>query len=201
MLAAVKFNCFPFDDFPLRWNVLGLLEVGIGRRDVVQALVIELRIVVLHPFGDASFEFIRQVVVFPQEYILESTMPALDFALGHRMIGTTTRVRHVVVLEPSCEFRRDVAWTVVAEQARPMPDVHLRQTRGLQCHLQRFGYIISGHRRAELPGQDVARVVVQHDRQIVPAPSNDLQIREVVLPELVGCRRRIGKRVGGFHEN
>ena len=35
------------------------------------------------------------------------------------------------------------------------------------------------------PGDDVAREVVEHGRQEVPAPASDLEIGEVGLPELV----------------
>jgi len=42
--------------------------------------------------------------------------------------------------------------------------------------------------RAELPGDHVAREVVEHGGEIEPAPAGDLEVGEVGLPELVGCR-------------
>ena len=48
--------------------------------------------------------------------------------------------------------------------------------------------ILSRHRQlklSELPGQDVAREVVEHGRQIEPALTN--QVSKIGLPELVVC--------------
>ena len=47
------------------------------------------------------------------------------------------------------------------------------------------------HRRPERPRDDVARVVIQHRGQVVPAPADDVQIGEVGLPQLVGPTRRV----------
>ena len=49
--------------------------------------------------------------------------------------------------------------------------------------------ILGLHGRAELPGDDIAREIVQNGREIEPAPADDLQISEIGLPELVrpGC--------------
>ena len=41
------------------------------------------------------------------------------------------------------------------------------------------------HRGTEPPCHDVAREVVEHGREIVPAPTGDLEVGEVGLPELV----------------
>ena len=51
--------------------------------------------------------------------------------------------------------------------------------------VERGGDVGSAHRGAEPPGDDVAREVVEHRRQIVPAPAGDLEVGEVGLPELV----------------
>ena len=40
-------------------------------------------------------------------------------------------MRHAVLREPIAEFARDVGWTIVAQQPRPMPDVDLVQAGGL----------------------------------------------------------------------
>ena len=45
-----------------------------------------------------------------------------------------------------------------------------------------FRDILGLHRRAKLPGDDVAREVVEYGRQIKPAPADDLEIGEVGLP-------------------
>ena len=51
---------------------------------------------------------------------------------------------------------------------------------------QRIGDVLRPHGGAELPGDDVARVIVEHRRQIHPAPADDLEVGEVGLPHLVG---------------
>ena len=43
-------------------------------------------------------------------------MPALDFALGHRMIGRAAKVLDIAVVEPFGQVARNVAGTVVGEQ-------------------------------------------------------------------------------------
>ena len=85
-----------------------------------------------------------------------------------------------------------------------MNDPGLIQPGSLQRQVERGGDILGLHRRAQLPGDDVAREVVEHARQIEPAPADDLQIGEVGLPELVGRRglvaelvRRLDDDVGG----
>ena len=42
---------------------------------------------------DLGFEIARQVIVLEQDTVLERLMPALDLALGHRMIRRTTDVQ------------------------------------------------------------------------------------------------------------
>src|SRR6266436_9733898 len=56
-----------------------------------------------------------------------------------------------------------------------------------------LGHVGCRHGGAQLPGQDVAREVIEHGGQIEPAPADDLQIREVGLPKLVWGGRRIGE--------
>ena len=60
--------------------------------------------------------------------------------------------------------------------------------RGLQRQVQCFRDVPDFHRRAELPGDDVAREVVEDGRQVEPAPTDDFQIGEVGLPKLIGRR-------------
>jgi len=51
-----------------------------------------------------------------------------DLALGHRMIRPTADMTDAVVLEPVAKLTRDVRWTVVAQQPRPMQNLDLAQT-------------------------------------------------------------------------
>ena len=43
------------------------------------------------------------------------------------------------------------------------------------------------HCGTQPPGHDVAREVVEHGREVVPAPASDLEVGEVGLPELVAA--------------
>src|SRR3546814_9514742 len=44
-----------------------------------------------------------------------------------------------------------------------------------QGEVQRFGYILGTHVGAQLPGNDIAREVVEHGREVHPAPPDDLE--------------------------
>ena len=56
VLQAPLFECFLFDPFPLFQNEFVATEVDVGGRDVVQALVIALVIVVIDEGFDLGFE-------------------------------------------------------------------------------------------------------------------------------------------------
>jgi hypothetical protein len=49
-------------------------------------------------------------------------MPALDLALCLRMVGRAADLSHLLCIKPLRQIRRDVARTVIAEQARLMDD-------------------------------------------------------------------------------
>ena len=70
-----------------------------------------------------------------------------------------------------------------------------------QRQLQRVGDVIGPHGRAQLPGDDIAREVVEDGRQIEPTPANDLEVCEVGLPELVGGRGLVLELVGGLDDH
>ena len=53
-------------------------EVDIGRRQIVDALVVAQVIVVGDKGFDPNLEFARQIIVFQQDAVLERQMPALD---------------------------------------------------------------------------------------------------------------------------
>ena len=52
-----------------------------------------------------------------------------------------------------------------------------------------------------LPGDHIAREVIQNGGQIHPAPTNDLQVSKVRLPHLIHGRGLIFKLTGGRHDN
>ena len=81
MKQAPGFDGLSFDPFSLFQNGLATSEVDIGRREVLQALVIAPMIVVLYEGVDLQPEITRQVVVFQQDAVLEGLVPTLDLAL------------------------------------------------------------------------------------------------------------------------
>ena len=80
--------------------------------------------------------------------------------------------------------------------ARPRRCRSPRQ-RQLEC----IGDIVGTHRRAQLPGDDVTRVVIEDGGEVVPAPADHLEIGEVGLPELVGRSRLVLELVGGLDDD
>ena len=52
-----------------------------------------------------------------------------------------------------------------------------------------------------LPGDDVARGVVEHSRQVVPAPADDLEASEIGLPGLVDPPGQVFEAVTGGQED
>ena len=173
MQQAAIGDCLSFDPFPFDQNGLAPPEVDVGGRQVADALVISQVIVVGDEGRDLGFEIARQVIVFEQDAVLERLMPALDLALGHRMIRRAADMLHVLAVEPFGQVRRDVAGAVVGEKPWPVDDLCLVEPRGLQRHVQRGGDILGLHGWAQLPGDDVAREVVEDGRQVEPAPTDD----------------------------
>jgi len=71
--------------------------------------------------------------------------------------------------------------TAIEDDERPLSG----RARGLQRQVQRFPDVPGLHRRAELPGDDVTREVVQYRAEVELAPADHLEIGEVGLPKLV----------------
>src|SRR5271167_2128083 len=120
MQAASLFDGFSFDGFPPFEYGRSSAEVDISRRQVVQALVISTVVVVLDELADALFELSWQIVVFQQDPIFHRAVISLDLALRHRVVSSAADVFDAFVLEPLAELARDVGWTVIAQQPRPM---------------------------------------------------------------------------------
>ncbi len=73
---------------------------------------------------------------------------------------------HALLVEPFSEIAGDVAGTIVRQQPGFVPDMGLIAARGRERHLQRVGNVPGLHRGAQLPGNDVARVVVEDGGQV-----------------------------------
>ena len=128
MLQATVCECLALDPFAFEEDGLGSSEVDVGRREIAQALVIAGMVVMSHEGGDLTFEIAGQVVVLKQDAVLERLMPALDLALGLRVIGGAADVFHFLLIQPLREIRRDVRRAVIRQQTRSVNDGHLIET-------------------------------------------------------------------------
>ena len=108
VLQATICDCLALDPFAFEEDGLGAPEVDVSRSEIVEALVIAGMVVVLDEGRDLAFEIAGQVVVLKQDAVLERLMPALDLALGLRMIGGAADVLHFLLIQPLREIRRDV---------------------------------------------------------------------------------------------
>src|ERR1700723_3548437 len=86
MLQATVCDCLALDPFAFEEDGLGAPEVDVGRGKIVEALVIAGMVVMRHEGRDLAFEVAGDVVVLKQDAVLERLMPALDLALGLRVI-------------------------------------------------------------------------------------------------------------------
>ena len=71
---------------------------------------------------DRGLELAWQEVVFQQDAVLQGLVPALDLALGLRMVRRAMDVSDALALEPTSEIAGDIGRAVVAEQPRPVDD-------------------------------------------------------------------------------
>ena len=85
-------------------------------------------------------------------------MPALDFALGHWVIGRAAKVFDVAVVEPFGQVTGDVAGTVVGQQPRSIGRPGLIKAAGPQCQIKGGGDIFRPHAGAD--GEGTGTIVV-----------------------------------------
>ncbi len=114
MLQATICDCLAFDPFAFEEDGLGPPEVDVSRSEIVEALVIAGMVVVLDEGGDLAFEIAGQVVVLKQDAVLERLMPALDLALGLRMVRGSADMLDVLLVQPLRE--------IVATYDEPLSD-------------------------------------------------------------------------------
>ena len=152
MLQATVSDGVAFDPLTFGADGLSSAEVDIGRREVVDALMVAMVVVVFDEGTDLSFEISGQIVVVEQDAVLQGLMPALDLALRLGMIRSPTHVLHVLALEPGGEIVRDVARSVVAQKPWPLHDGDVVETGGRERLFERGSDVGSAHRRAQPPG-------------------------------------------------
>lgn len=83
------------------------------------------------------------------------------------MIRCTVRLCHSLDLEILFELLGDVRRSVVREKPWAMPDRDLLDPRFLNGNIQQVFHICFGHRRVELPGNDIPGVVIKDARQVI----------------------------------
>ena len=139
MLQATVCDCLALDPFAFEEDGLGASEVDVSRGKIVEALVIAGMVVVRHEGGDLAFEIAGQVVVLKQDAVLERLMPALNRALGLRVIGGAADVFHfsadpAIGRDPSRRTTRRYPtanavgerWSFDRDRRPPTPDRALR---------------------------------------------------------------------------
>src|SRR5271170_4678512 len=117
-LDGLSFNPFSFQE-----DGLAAPEVDVCRRQVCDALVVSLMVVVIDEVADLGLEIAGQIVVLEQDAVLQRLVPAFDLALGLGMEGRTTDMLDAAVLEPFRQIAGDVRGTIVAQQTWPMGDL------------------------------------------------------------------------------
>ena len=150
---------------------------------------------------DLAFQVAGQIVLFQQDAVLERLMPALDLPLGPRVIRCAPNMLHALSVEPFCQIGRNVRRSVVRQQSRPMDGRRPIEPGCRRRQVERRDDVVRLHRRAELPGDDVPREVVEDRRVVEPAPAGDLEVSEVGLPELVGRRGLVFELLGSLHDD
>ena len=122
MVQAPPLDGLSFDPFSFQKDGVAPAEIDIGGREVAQALVVTAVIVVLDESLDLSFEVARKIVVLQQDPVLQGLMPSFDLALGLGVIGRTTDVLHVSIIEPFRQLARDITRPIIGQQPRLVDD-------------------------------------------------------------------------------
>jgi hypothetical protein len=92
-------------------------------------------------------------------------------------------VLHVFALEPRGQIVSNVTRPIVAEKPRPLHDGDVVEAGGCECLVEDGRDVGGAHGGPRPAGHDVSGEIVEHSRQIIPAPASDLQVGEVGLPE------------------
>jgi hypothetical protein len=119
MLQATVCDCLALDPLAFEEDGLPASEVDVSRGKIVEALVIAGMVVVRHEGGDLAFEIAGQVVVLKQDAVLERLMPALDLALGLRVIRGAADMLHLLAIQ---SWRSSHCARSVATYEAPLSD-------------------------------------------------------------------------------
>ena len=201
VLQAPMFDGLSLDPFTLFDDGWGPAEVGVGGCHVGQRFVITLVVIVLDEGLDLGLEVAGQEVVLQQDAVFQGLVPALDLALGLRVHRGAAHVAHLVGLDVFRQFSRDVTGTIIAEQPWLVQHRGAVAAGSCQGEVQRVGHILGPHVGAQLPGDDIAREVVEHGGEIHPAPPDDLEVGKIGLPHLVWPGGLGMERISRFHHD
>ncbi len=113
MKQAPFLDCLSFYPFSSLDDGGGSAEVGIGRCNVVYALMVTLVVVVFDERLDLRLQIAGQEVVLQQNTVLEGLVPAFDFALRLRMEGRAAHMIHAVLAEIVGQLFSNVARPIV----------------------------------------------------------------------------------------
>ena len=201
VVQASGFESVAFDPFSLQQDGLAPPEIDVGRGEIGDALVVSQVSVVGDEVADLLFEIAGQVVVLDQDAVLECLVPAFNLALGLGVQRRPANMAHALVMEPFRQITGNVGRAIVPKQPGAMNDLGCVEPRRLQGHGQRIGDVACLHRRAQLPGDDITREVIEHGGQVKPAPADNLQVGEVGLPELVRRRGFVFELIGRLDDD
>ena len=108
MLQATVCDGLSLDALTFCEDRLSPSEVKVGRREVLDALMIADVVVMIDEGADLAFEVARQIVVVEQDAVLQGLVPALDLALGLGIIRSAAHMVHAFMFEPPGQIVRDV---------------------------------------------------------------------------------------------
>ncbi len=108
MLQAPRLDCELLYPFPFLQDLLTSSKIDVCRREVVQALVQTLMIVVFHEGDNLSLQFTRQIIVVQQDPVLQRLMSAFALPLCLRVIWGAANMLYFLVFQPFSQFGGDV---------------------------------------------------------------------------------------------
>ncbi len=91
--------------------------------------------------------------------MIELFIRKLSFGESFEKFGGLIPFRQIIG-----QFAGHVTWPGVASKARLVHHLRLTSVWGGQCRFELIGYIFSAHRRAQLPSNNIARVIVEDGR-------------------------------------
>ena len=201
MAQAPLEHGFAFDLLSLFQDLLIAPEVDIGGRQVAEALVVALVVVIVDEGGDLAFEIAWQEVVLQQDTVFHGLMPSLDLALCLWVVWRAPDVLHALFFDVIRQVASNVGRAVIAEQSGLGDHGCAVAAGGGERQVERGGHVLGLHRGAQLPGDNVPREVVENVGKIEPSLPHDLDVGEVGLPHLIDGGGFIAELVRSLDDN